>query len=85
MARKSLKHLKLNKCFSCGYTKHVEMSHIIPVKDFPDSALIKEVNSVENVIPLCPNCHWEFDNNNMDRITLIENWKIHVKQSKILK
>lgn len=56
------KHLSLLPCKNCGYTKHVELCHIRAVSDFPDSATLGEVNSIENNIPLCPNCHWELDN-----------------------
>jgi len=52
---------KIKKCQKCGYDKHVEFCHIRPIKDFPDSTTIREVNSPENIIALCPNCHWEFD------------------------
>jgi hypothetical protein len=61
-ARSWLKHLRDSPCRKCGYDKHVELAHIKSVASFPDSALLSEVNSEENVIPLCPNCHWEFDN-----------------------
>ena len=30
--------------------------------NYDDSALLGEVNSEDNAIQLCPNCHWEFDN-----------------------
>lgn len=29
---------------------------------FSMDSLISEINSLENLIYLCPNCHWEFDN-----------------------
>lgn len=29
---------------------------------FDDEALVKEINDIENLVPLCPNHHWEFDN-----------------------
>lgn len=50
------------KCKICGYSNHVEVAHIRPVSDFPDTALIREINSIENLIGLCPNHHWEYDN-----------------------
>jgi len=50
------------KCAICGYDKHVEVAHIKSVSDFPDTALIKEINSIDNLIGLCPNHHWEYDN-----------------------
>ena len=49
------------KCEKCGYDKHVEFCHIKPIKDFPETSTIREVNAKENIIALCPNCHWEFD------------------------
>lgn len=61
-ARSWLKHLRKLPCKHCGYDKHVELAHIKPVSSYADSALLGEVNSEDNVIQLCPNCHWEFDN-----------------------
>lgn len=61
-ARSWLKHLTLLPCAHCGYDKHVELAHIRAVSDYPDSTPLSEVNSEDNVIQLCPNCHWEFDN-----------------------
>ena len=49
-------------CAHCGYDKHVELAHIKDIASFPDDALLSEVNSEDNIIQLCPNCHWEFDN-----------------------
>lgn len=63
LARKKLISLGLLKeCYVCGYTKHVEACHKKSVKDFSDITLIKEINSPENLVALCPNHHWEFDN-----------------------
>lgn len=61
-ARSWLRHLTKLPCSICGYDKHVELAHIIAVSKFADTALLSEVNSEENIIQLCPNCHWEFDN-----------------------
>lgn len=49
-------------CANCGYTKHLEICHIRPIQDFPEETPIAEVNSLDNLVALCPNCHWEFDN-----------------------
>ena len=49
-------------CAICGYDKHVEVAHIKPVAEFDDSAMVKEINSIDNLIGLCPNHHWEYDN-----------------------
>ena len=50
-----------NPCYSCGYSKHVELCHIKALSSFPLTATIAEVNHINNVVQLCPNCHWEFD------------------------
>ena len=50
------------KCAICGYDKHIEVAHIIPVRSFGDDASIREINSIDNLIGLCPNHHWEYDN-----------------------
>jgi uncharacterized protein YbaR (Trm112 family) len=50
------------RCKICEYAIHVEICHIIAVKDFPDTATLKEINSIDNLVMLCPNHHWEFDN-----------------------
>ena len=50
------------KCAICGYNKHVEVAHIKAVSDFDDNATIDEINSLDNMIGLCPNHHWEYDN-----------------------
>lgn len=49
-------------CHVCGYTKHVELAHIKSISSFSEDAKLSEVNSSDNIIQLCPNCHWEFDN-----------------------
>lgn len=61
-ARTWLKHLTKLPCAKCGYDKHVELAHIKSVSSYSDNTLLSIVNSEDNVIQLCPNCHWEFDN-----------------------
>lgn len=63
-ARQMARKLGLNTCAHCGYNKHVEIAHIKSIKDFDLDAKISEINHINNIIPLCPNCHWEFDNLN---------------------
>jgi hypothetical protein len=48
-------------CQCCGYTRHVEICHIRDVNNFPDTALVSEINDIENLSALCRNCHWVFD------------------------
>ena len=50
------------KCIVCGYSKHVEVAHIKAVSEFDDNATVDEINNINNLIGLCPNHHWEFDN-----------------------
>lgn len=57
---------KPKRCICCGYDKHYEVAHIRAVSDFNDNALISEINDVNNLIALCPNHHWEYDNTDFD-------------------
>ena len=67
-ARNWLKHLTKLPCKKCGYSKHVEVAHIRAVSDFRDDELLRDVNSADNIVQLCRNCHWEFDNGFLDII-----------------
>lgn len=49
-------------CERCGYDKHINVCHIKALKDCSMKELLKNINSFDNLIGLCPNCHWEFDN-----------------------
>lgn len=63
MARqKYAKSDKPKKCMICGYDKTFHVCHIKPLRDFTPSATLGEVNHFDNLIALCPNHHWEFDN-----------------------
>ena len=62
LARSHFKHLINLPCYNCGYNKHVELCHIKPISSFNEKNTVKEVNCEKNLIQLCPNCHWEFDN-----------------------
>lgn len=53
-------------CICCGYDKHYEVAHIKAVSDFDDESLISEINDINNLIALCPNHHWEYDNTDFD-------------------
>lgn len=68
LCRSSHKALTKLPCLVCGYIKHVELCHIKPINSFPDDAKIKDVNSINNVVQLCRNCHWELDNGVLDLI-----------------
>lgn len=49
-------------CERCGYTHHFQICHIKPIYEFNLNTPITVVNAPENLIALCPNCHWELDN-----------------------
>ncbi len=49
-------------CGICQYSVHVEISHIKSVSNFKDDANLITINDISNLIALCPNHHWEFDN-----------------------
>ena len=50
-------------CQKCGYSKHTEVCHIKPIKDFDYGTMLSVINAPDNLIRLCPNCHWELDHN----------------------
>lgn len=52
---------EITLCQSCGYDKFVEIAHIKPVSSFSADSLVKVINDRNNLVALCPNCHWEFD------------------------
>lgn len=55
--------LKINTCQNCGYDKHIEVCHIKPISSYPEDTKLDDINHLSNLLALCPNCHWEFDNN----------------------
>jgi hypothetical protein len=61
-ARSKAKKLGMTKCPYCDYDKHVEIAHIKPISEFDLTTKLKIINNKNNIIPLCPNHHWEFDN-----------------------
>lgn len=61
-ARAIAKKLGWSYCSKCGYDKHIEIAHVKSISEFDIETKLYVVNSESNLIPLCPNCHWEFDN-----------------------
>lgn len=59
---------KRNECVICDYNKHIEIAHIKSVSDFTDDTLIKDIDNPNNLIALCPNYHWEYDNDSLSDI-----------------
>lgn len=60
------KGITKKECFICGYSNHVEVCHIKSVSSFGDDDKINVINSIDNLVGLCPNHHWEFDNGKID-------------------
>lgn len=52
---------KPKKCVHCGYDKYYEIHHIKNISSFDDSTPVSEINNLDNLIALCPNCHWEIE------------------------
>ncbi len=54
-------------CQNCSYSKHTEFCHIIPVSFYMKNpeTLLGTINDPNNILILCPNCHWEFDNGHL--------------------
>lgn len=67
-ARRILKldgRLKVCQEKGCSYDLHVDVCHIKDVADFPDSALVSEINDPSNLAYLCKNHHWELDHGHL--------------------
>lgn len=63
--RATNKDIASKPCQNCSYALHVELCHITAVSTFSEDTKISEINSPENLLGLCRNCHWEFDNNHL--------------------
>lgn len=49
------------KCQICDYDKHVHLSHKKPIASFSKNTRLSVVNNIKNLGYLCPNHHWELD------------------------
>lgn len=62
-AQKVFKYSGLDyACCVCGYDKHIEICHLKPINEFSTDVTLTVVNDINNLVALCPNCHWELDN-----------------------
>ena len=61
------KKLREYPCQVCDYRVHVELAHIDAISSFPLETTLKAINKEENILVLCPNHHWEFDNGKLDK------------------
>jgi len=57
------KELTKLPCQVCGYDKHTELAHIKPIHSFSLDSELGVINDPANILVLCRNHHWEFDNN----------------------
>lgn len=48
-------------CVVCGYNKAFDVCHLKDISSFSKEALISEINSLDNLMALCKNHHWEMD------------------------
>lgn len=61
-ARKTMDRIgPAKECQICGFNVVVEVCHIKGIREFPETALMGEVNSLSNLVYLCPNHHAMFD------------------------
>lgn len=60
-ARATDKAINTKSCEQCGWDKHVEVCHRKPISEFHPTTMLSEINAEENLLILCPNCHWLFD------------------------
>ena len=65
-----MKKVFIERCYNCGYDKHVEIAHIQSVNSFSGDITLDIINHPSNLIHLCPNCHWEFDHGLLDIINI---------------
>ena len=54
------------KCQICGFNEYVEVCHIKSISSFDKNSPLSEVNSLENLIYLCPNHHVLLDLGKID-------------------
>jgi hypothetical protein len=54
-------------CAVCSFDAHVQVCHKVSVSEFPDTTLISEINSIDNLVALCPNHHWLLDHGRLTK------------------
>jgi hypothetical protein len=52
-------------CQACGYSLHINVCHIKDIKDYSMDTKIGVINHLDNLVPLCPTHHWEFDHGHL--------------------
>lgn len=59
-------------CAICGYDKYVEIAHIKAVHTFDSIIPLSTISNIDNLIALCPNHHYEYDNGLIAKETILE-------------
>lgn len=61
---------KTKKCFvsNCKWDNFFEVAHLDSVSSFSNDSKVTDINSIENLIALCPNHHWEYDNGDFNKL-----------------
>lgn len=49
------------ECKICKYSLHVDIAHIIGIRQHSDATPISVINQLSNLVALCKNHHWEYD------------------------
>lgn len=58
-------------CVVCNYDKVTVLAHVKPLSSFSDESTL-ESTFKNNLVRLCPNCHWEFDNGLLESLPGVE-------------
>ena len=48
-------------CANCGYAKTYDVAHKKAISAHDPDTPVATINRLDNLVALCPNCHWEFD------------------------
>lgn len=61
------KRMRPSKCLLCDYKNHLDLCHIDDICSFPDDTKIKIINSLNNLVFLCPNHHWDLGHGKLNK------------------
>jgi rubredoxin len=58
------------ECIMCGHVHNMEISHILPIRDWDETTPLGIINHPYNIVPMCKTCNFKFDpNDNVERKT----------------
>lgn len=70
------------QCAVCKYEKKVQISHVRSVSGFSDDTIIALINDINNLVPLCPTHHWEFDHQCLENLKAIDDFFTNFKEQR---